>query len=66
MISGYVIYFGLARLLGPALYGIYGIVLFLISIVNVIVASRVSQAISKYVSAGENVEIIKRTALKLQ
>ncbi|MDD5638656.1 MAG: flippase [Candidatus Pacebacteria bacterium] len=66
MASGYIIHFGLARILGPALYGVYGIVLSLISIINIIVTSGASQAISKYISAGENAEIIKRTSLKFQ
>jgi len=66
VISGYAIHFGLARLLGPNLYGIYGVVLAIISIVNIILTEGTSKAISKYISAGEDAEIVKRTVFRLQ
>jgi len=66
MLTGYAVHFGLARLLGPAMYGIYGVVLSLISITNIILTAGISQAVSKYISAGENAEIVKRTGLKIQ
>ena len=66
MLTGYAVHFGLARLLGPAMYGIYGVVLSLISITNIILTAGIYQAVSKYISAGENAEIVKRTGLKIQ
>ena len=66
MVSGYAIHFGLARLLGPALYGVYGVVISLISIVNILLTSGAFQAVAKHISAGDDQEIVKRVALKLQ
>ena len=64
--TGYIIHIGLARILGPANYGIYGVVISIMSIFNLILTSGFSQAVSKYISAGENSESVKRAALQFQ
>jgi len=67
IISGYLIHFGLGRLLGPELYGIYGVALSLITISTIITNSGIPLALSKYVSENESLaKIVKKTALKLQ
>lgn len=65
--SGYVIHIGLGRFLGPADYGIYAVVISLMTMVNLILATGIPQAVAKYVAHENGNELqIKRTAEKLQ
>ena len=48
--SGYAIHIGLARLLGPSEYGIYAVVIALMTMVNLILTTGIPQAMSKYVA----------------
>lgn len=48
--SGYAIHIGLARLLGPWDYGIYAVVISLMTMVNLILTTGIPQAVSKYVA----------------
>ena len=48
--SGYAIHIGLARLLGPSDYGIYAVVISLMTMVNLILTTGIPQAVSKYVA----------------
>lgn len=65
--SGYVINIGLARLLGPAEYGIYAVVISLMTMVNLILSKGIPQALSKYIAhADGSEELIKSTAIKMQ
>ncbi|MBO8183462.1 MAG: flippase [Archaeoglobus sp.] len=57
LISGYAIHIGLGRLLGPELYGTYAVIVYLITIVNLILTTGVPQTVSKFVS--ETPEISK-------
>ncbi len=66
MASGYVIHFGLGRMLGPELYGIYGVMLSLIAITTIILTAGIPQAVSKYVSEGNDPEAVRKEAMKLQ
>ena len=50
LISGYAIHIGLGRLLGPELYGTYPVIVYLITIVNLILTTGVPQTVSKFVS----------------
>jgi len=58
--SGYAIHIGLARLLGPSDYGIYAVVISLMTMVNLILTTGIPQAVSKYVAhedgSAENVK----------
>jgi stage V sporulation protein B len=49
-LSGYAIHFWLGRYLGPAEYGIFGIVLYLMSTVNLFITSGIPQGASKYIA----------------
>ena len=65
--SGYAIHIGLARLLGPSEYGIYAVVISLMTMVNLILTTGIPQAVSKYVAHDDGgAEEIKKTALKMQ
>jgi len=65
--SGYAIHIGLARLLGPSDYGIYAVVISLMTMVNLILTTGIPQAVSKYVAHDDGgAEEIKKTALKMQ
>lgn len=48
--SGYAIYIGLARLRGPSEYDIYAVIISLMTMVNLIFATGIPQAVSKYVA----------------
>jgi len=65
--SGYAIHMGLARLLGPAGYGVYAVVVSLVTTVNLILASGIPQAVSRY-SAHDDCDTvaIRGTAFKMQ
>lgn len=66
MASGYVIHFGLGRMLGPELYGVYGVMLSLITITTIMLTAGIPQAVSKYVSEGKNPEDVRKSALRIQ
>ncbi len=66
MASGYVIHFGLGRLLGPELYGVYGVMLSLITLTTIVLTAGIPQAVSKYVSEGKDPEAVRKEAMKLQ
>jgi O-antigen/teichoic acid export membrane protein len=66
-LSGYIIHFGLGRILEPELYGVYGIVVVLITVIGTALALGIQQAVTKFVSEDERLaERIKRSALKVQ
>jgi len=63
--SGYAIHVGLARLLGPSDYGIYAVVISLMTMVNLILTTGIPQAVSKYVAHDDgSAEEIKKIMLK--
>lgn len=65
--SGYAIHMGLARLLGPAGYGVYAVVVSLVTTVNLILTSGIPQAVSRYVAHDDCDRVaIRRTAFKMQ
>ena len=67
MVSGYGIYFALPRLLTPEQFGLYQVVISVVSIVNAVVITGTYQAVSKYVSQEpEKADSVKNAALKVQ
>ena len=67
VLSGYAIYFGLARMLGPGLYGNYGVVVSLVSTINTVLILSIQQSVSKFVSEDrQNALAVRNTALKVQ
>lgn len=67
ILTGYCIYFYLTRKLGPEKFGIYSIILSLISVINAILIAGTLQAVSKFVSEDTRfANSIKRAALKTQ
>jgi PST family polysaccharide transporter len=68
LFASYAIYFGLAHILGPVQFGIYGVVIGLISILNMALITGTVQAVSKFVSAEspETREAVKNTTLRIQ
>jgi len=65
MLSGYVIHFGLGRYLGPEAYGIFGVVIYLMTTVNLILTSGFPSAASKYIAEKNNVGSIMRVSKKI-
>lgn len=67
MFSSYIINVWLGRSLGPVSYGIYGIVISLMTMVNLIQTSGLPQAVSKYIAQDETkVGPILKSGLNLQ
>jgi|SRR5882724_12213 len=67
IISGYIINIFLGRFLGPVDYGIYGVVVSLISFVNIIQTTGITQAVSKHVAEEKvNNDAILKTGYILQ
>ena len=64
--SSYTIHIVIARHMGPSLYGLFGIVLAVLSVIDLVVRSGVGKAVSKYVSEGTNQFGILRSGLRLQ
>lgn len=67
-LSGYALLFVLGRfVLSPAEFGIFGVVLSIISLVNIILISGIEQSVSKFVSeTPAKAKAILRQALKIQ
>jgi len=67
VLSGYATHIGLGRLLGPEDYGLYAVVISLMTMVNLILSTGIPQAVSKYVAQGDGNELhVKRTAQNMQ
>jgi len=67
LIAGYIIHAGLGRILGPATYGIFGVVLYLSMLTQDLVRNGVPQATSKFIAENpKRVGRITKTSLKLQ
>lgn len=67
IITGYIINVILGRVLGPVSYGTYGVIVSLISLVNVLQTSGFTQSASKYIAEDEtNAPEIFRSALTIQ
>jgi len=70
-ISGYIVHSGVGRILGPADYGRYGLVVTLTTMIIVLIGNGIPTAMSKYLSEffetkPEMVKVIKRQSLILQ
>src|SRR5262249_47418176 len=67
MVTGYAIHFVLARLMSVENYGLYQVVIGVVSIINAVITIGTSQTVSKYVSQDEAAAGgVKRAALRLQ
>ena len=67
LISGYAIHFGLARYLGPELYGTFGVILALLAICEMFLMRGMREAITRFTSKDEeSASSIKNKALKIQ
>ena len=66
MVSGYIINVGVGRLLGPAMYGIFGVVIALMTVLNVFMTAGIPQSASKLISEGRSVGDVKKSAVKMQ
>jgi stage V sporulation protein B len=67
MASGAGIYWALPRLMTEEQFGMYQVVIGVVSIINAVVVTGTSQTVSKYISQEESkADSVKRTALKLQ
>lgn len=67
IVVGYVTNIVLGRLLGPVNYGNYGVIVSLISLVNIIQTTGLTQSVAKYLAENEDLtDAIMNSALRLQ
>lgn len=67
VLSGYLMQIGLGRILGPADYGLFVVVLYLVNIAGLLLTTGIPQAVSKFISENEeNADVVAFSALKLQ
>src|SRR5262245_52784670 len=67
MISGYAIHFTLPRLITADQYGLYQVVIGVVSVINAVIVTGTYQTVSKYISQEEwKADSIKSKALRLQ
>jgi stage V sporulation protein B len=67
MVSGYLINIWLGRVLGPASYGVYGVIISLMTAVNIIQTSGLPQATSKFIAGGrDDIGAVLRASLIIQ
>ncbi len=67
MFSGFAIYFGLPRIMGDELFGLYAVVTAIVAPLNAVLVAGTIQAVSKFVSQERRyAEAVKRTAIRLQ
>ncbi len=65
--AGYVIHVGLGRILGPEKYGLFGVILSLLMVVEIFLIKGVTDAVSKYVSEFPlKANSIKKKGIKIQ
>jgi len=64
ILSGYILQIGLGRLLNPAGYGIYSVVIYIATVINLILTTGFPLATSKYISKDKNLSLsILKTTL---
>src|SRR5262249_12718199 len=67
ILSGYVIYFALPRILSTEQFGVYGFITGIVSIINAVIVTGTQQTVSKFVSQDPRfANEVKSLALKLQ
>jgi O-antigen/teichoic acid export membrane protein len=66
VLAGYILNVVLARYLGPGAYGVYGIVVSLLTIVNLMQTQGVPQALSRAIAGGSDEAAAWRAALHVQ
>jgi len=66
LLSGYVIHLVLGRHLGPETYGTYGVVLSLMTTVNLLLIVGFPQSASKYIAGGSDVGSVIRYSIRIQ
>jgi len=54
LLAGYIIHFGLGRILGPEEYGLFGVILSLMTTINIVLASGFPQGASKYIAEDDS------------
>ncbi len=65
--SGYIIHAGLGRLLGPASYGVFGVVIYLVTLSQDFLRTGIPQAASKYIAEDNTkAKAIKNKTVNLQ
>jgi len=65
-LSGYIIHFGLVRIISPEIYGLFGVILALLTVLQILLMSGIPKAVSKYLSEGYNGITIKKIAFITQ
>lgn len=66
MISGYITHIYIGRFLGPADYGMFGIIISIMTLNNILFMTGIPQASSKFIAMNGNINKIMKTSINLQ
>jgi len=67
VISGYAIYFGLTRMLGPDRFGLYAVVISIVSVLNNVLIAASLQTVARFVAKdGDRAGAVLRHAMRIQ
>jgi stage V sporulation protein B len=67
VISGYAIYFGLTRMLGPERFGLYAVVISIVSVLNNVLIAASLQTVARFVAKdGDRAGAVLRHAMRIQ
>ena len=64
--SGYIIHFGLARVISPIEYGRFGVILSILMITQIFLNTGIPETVSKFISEGKDTKTVKMKSLQLQ
>ena len=66
LVGGYIIHFGLARMISVSAYGVFGVVISILNIMRIFLQNGVTQSVTKFVSEGRDINIVKKESMKIQ
>ena len=66
LVGGYIIHFGLARIVSPAEYGRFGVTLALLQILQIFLVKGIPEAVTKFIAEGKDIKQTNRISFKIQ
>ena len=64
--SGYIIHFGLARMVSADVYGRFGVILSILTLTQIFLLQGIPEAVTKYIAEGRDSRIVTKKATELQ
>jgi stage V sporulation protein B len=66
LVGGYIIHFGLARIVTPSDYGRFGVTLAILQILQIFLVKGIPEAVTKYISEGKDTKKTNSISFKIQ